>query len=486
MGADFLMERIQTIVSQVCSSADTLEENDHSIVKESENSITIRDNRTGETINVPIVEGTIPATVLAKLQLRSYDPGYFNTSPAHSAITFIDGDNGVLSYRGYPIEVLAERSNFLEVGYLLIYGDLPTRIQFQDWKDKVMSHTYLHPNLTQIMQNFRYDAHPMGMFISSIAAMGTFYPDANPALQGNDVFNDTKMRNKQIVRLIGKVSTIAACSYRHRVGRPFNQPDSSLGYTENFLYMLDRLQEISYRPNPRLARALDIMFILHADHELNCSTAAMRHIGSALTDPYTSLAGAAAALYGPLHGGANEAVLRMLEQIGTKDKIPEFLEGVKNKTRKLMGFGHRIYKNYDPRAKIIRAIAYEVFSIMGEEPLIEVAVELEAQARKDSYFVDRKLYPNVDFYSGLIYRAMGFPPDMFPVLFAIPRTVGWLAHWNEQLNDPETKIARPRQIYNGPKNREYIPMDKRSNTMDPEVPIYSSRLAMRRSVGSST
>jgi len=471
------MERLNTIVGHVCAAVD-----DSQSHEPGSNSVTITDNRTGKTINVPITDGTIPATSLNKLNLVSYDPGYFNTSPAYSAITFIDGDQGILSYRGYPIEVLAERSNFLEVAYLLLFGELPTKIQFQDWREKVMQHTYLHPNLTQIMQNFRYDAHPMGMFISSIAAMGTFYPESNPALQGQGVFNNEKTRNKQIVRLIGKVATIAACSYRHRVGRPFNEPDSTLGYTENFLYMLDRLQESAYRPNPRLARALDIMFILHADHELNCSTAAMRHIGSSLTDPYTALAGAAAALYGPLHGGANEAVIRMLEEIGTVDKIPEFIEGVKNKTRKLMGFGHRVYKSYDPRAKIIRSIAYEVFSIMGDEPLIDVAVELERQARADDYFVSRNLYPNVDFFSGLIYRSMGFPTDMFPVLFAIPRTVGWLAHWMEQLSDKDAKIARPKQVYIGSPTREYIPLEKRANEIGPEVSIHSSRLTQRRAV----
>lgn len=345
-----------------------------------------------------------------------------------------------------------------------------------------MGHTFIHQNMVELMQNFRYDAHPMGMFISTMAAMGTFYPECNPALQGKGVFSDMYVRNKQIVRIIGKVTTIAACAYRHRIGRPFNMPNSNLGYAENFLYMLDRLQEPSFLPNPRLARALNIMFILHADHELNCSTAAMRHIGSAMTDPYTALAGAASALYGPLHGGANEAVLRMLEKIGSKENIPAFLEGVKKKENLLMGFGHRVYRNYDPRAAIIRGIAYEVFSIMGEEPLIEVAVELEKLAREDDYFVSRKLFPNVDFYSGLIYRAMGFPTDMFPVLFAIPRTVGWLAHWNEQLNDPQSKIARPRQVYTGPPVREYTAIDKRNNSLPSELPLNSSQFSRRRGV----
>merc|ERR1712137_95067 len=326
-----------------------------------------------------------------------------------------------------------------------------------------MSHTYIHKDMAELMQNFRYDSHPMGMFIGSIAAMGTFYPECNPELRGSDVFKDEEMRNKQIVRIIGKVTTLAACAYRHRVGRPFNEPNSNLGYAENFLYMLDRLQEPSFRPNPRLARALDIMFILHADHELNCSTAAMRHIGSAMTDPYTALAGAASALYGPLHGGANEAVLRMLEKIGSKENIPAFLEGVKKKENLLMGFGHRVYRNYDPRAAIIRGIAYEVFSIMGEEPLIEVAVELEKLAREDDYFVSRNLFPNVDFYSGLIYRAMGFPTDMFPVLFAIPRSVGWLSHWSEFLDDKENRIIRPRQRYLGATSHDYTPIQYRAD-----------------------
>lgn len=414
-------------------------------------------------VEVEAKNNTIKATDLLKVGLTSYDPGYMNTASATSRITYIDGDRGILYYRGYPIEQLAEKSSFLEVAFLLINGELPTQPQLQKWSKRIMTHTYIHENLIQLMKNFRYDAHPMGMLISSIAALSTFYPEANAALAGEKVFKDPTIRNKQIYRIIGKLPTIAACAYRHRIGRPYNQPLANLGYTENFLYMLDHLSETSFTPHPKLAHALDVLFILHADHEMNCSTAAMRHISSSLADPYTAVAGAAGALYGPLHGGANEAVLRMLESIGNVKNIPQFIEDVKNKKQKLMGFGHRIYKNYDPRASIIKRIAYEVFEILGKEPLIEVATALEQHALKDEYFVKRKLYPNVDFYSGLIYKAMGFPTDMFPVLFCIPRAVGWLAHWLEFLEDPENRIVRPLQVFVGPERRDYIPVQDRGN-----------------------
>jgi len=374
---------------------------------------------------------------------------------------------------------LAEKSSFLEVAFLLINGNLPSKSQLEVWNEKIMTHTYLHENLISMMKTFRYDAHPMGMLISTVAALGTFYPEANPALRGSDIFKNERVRNKQIFRIVGKLPTIAACAWRHRIGRPYNEPSANLSYTENFLYMMDRLSEVKYKPNPVLARALDIMFILHADHELNCSTAAMRHISSSMTDPYTAVAGAAGALYGPLHGGANEAVLDMLEEIGKVENVPDFIEVVKNKKKKLMGFGHRIYKNYDPRAKIIRRTAYEVFEVLGREPLIEVATALEQAALKDEYFITRKLYPNVDFYSGLIYKAMGFPKDMFPVLFTIPRAVGWLAHWIEHHEDPETKIYRPRQIYLGLDERPYVPMDQRSEPKVRSQDVYSSGTAKR-------
>lgn len=436
--------------------------------------LTVLDNRTGRTHEIPIENDTINAVEFKKLKvtgnsegLKVYDPAYQNTAVAKSAITFIDGDAGILHYRGYPIEELAEKSNFLEVAYLLIYGELPDQVQFEEWQGEIMRHTFLHARVSELMQTFNYDSHPMGMFISGIAAMSTFHPEANPALAGNDIYTkNKKIRNKQILRIMGKVPTLAAMSYRHRIGRPYNLPQNGLSYTENFLYMLDRLSEDGYRPNKKLARALDILFILHADHELNCSTAAMRHIGSSLVDPYSAVAGAAAALYGPLHGGANEAVLRMLESIGTVDGVPEFVAAVKRKEKKLMGFGHRIYKNFDPRAKLIRTLAHEVFEVCGREPLIDVAVALENHALQDEYFIKRKLYPNVDFYSGLIYKAMGFPLDFFPVLFAIPRVVGWLAHWVESLEDPDSKIWRPRQVYVGEGKRTYVPLETRKYAGD--------------------
>ncbi|KAJ9062893.1 hypothetical protein DSO57_1006016 [Entomophthora muscae] len=433
------------------------------------NTLTILDNRTNKVYEVPIHKETIKASSFKAMKASSndsglmvYDPGFMNTAVAQSKITFIDGDEGILHYRGYPIEELAEKSSFLEVSYLLLYGDLPTKEQFAEFNSEVMNHTFLHRSLTDLMSAFNYDAHPMGMFISGVSALSTFTPDANPSLQGTDLYDNKGNMDKQIIRILGKMPTLAALSYRNRIGRPINNPQSHLSYTGNFLYMLDRLSEHSYQPNPKLARALDILFILHADHELNCSTAAMRHIGSSRVDPYSAIAGAAAALYGPLHGGANEAVLRMLEDIGTVENIPRFLAKVKTREKKLMGFGHRIYKNHDPRAAIIRRTAYEVFEVCGRESLIDVAVALEDAARRDSYFVERKLYPNVDFYSGLIYKAMGFPTDFFPVLFAIPRVAGWLAHWKEAHSTPGGKIWRPRQIYTGSARRAYLPIEART------------------------
>ncbi|KAJ1562634.1 hypothetical protein HK096_006583, partial [Nowakowskiella sp. JEL0078] len=453
------------------------------------NTLTVLDNRNGNTYQVDIDDGVISATAFQKMKatggggIRIYDPAYLNTAVARSKICEIDGDKGILRYRGYPIEELAEKSTciidkyfeVLEVSFLLIYGFLPSKMQLDTWTADVMRHTIIHTKMQELMHSFQYDAHPMGMFISSIAALSTFSPDANPALLGSDLFQkNIQTRNKQIIRLLGKTPTIAAACYRHRIGRDYNEPQANLSYSENFLYMMDHLSEKNYVPNPVLAKALDVLFILHADHELNCSTAAMRHIGSSLVDPYSAVAGAAAALYGPLHGGANEAVLRMLETIGTVDKIPQFIQDVKDKKKKLMGFGHRVYKTYDPRATIIRRVAYQVFEVVGREPLIDVAIELEKIALSDKYFIDRNLYPNVDYYSannpfkGLIYRAMGFPTDFFPVLFAIPRVSGWLAHWVESIQDPEQKIARPRQVYVGEGKRTYVPLEHRES--NDEIP----------------
>jgi citrate synthase len=429
--------------------------------------ITMIDNRTGKKHDFPIVDNTVKIDALWKaLKIRSYDPGYMNTASATSRICFIDGDKGILRYRGYPIEQLAEQSTFMEVSYLLLHGNLPSQQQLDYFEGRVMRHTYVHTDLQDMMKGFRYNAHPMGMVISAVAAMGTFYPEANPSLAGQDIYKDLDVRQKQIHRMLGTMPTIAAHAYRHRIGRPFVDPappERRYSYAENFLYMLDRMGHTHYKPNPRLAKALDVLFILHADHELNCSTAAMRHLSSSGVDVYSCVAGSTAALYGPRHGGANEAVLRMLEQIGSVENIPKFLADVKNKAHgvKLMGFGHRVYKNHDPRATIIRKLAEEVFSILGREPLIEIAVALEKIALSDEYFIKRKLYPNVDFYSGLIYKAMGFPTDYFPVLFTIPRTAGWLAHWNEFLDDPENRIIRPRQVYKGVDIREYTDIASR-------------------------
>jgi len=473
-----------TDVASGLTAEDTAQNKDD--IKNNKNRLSVVDNRTGKTYEIPIKNNTINALALKQISdtdgegLMSYDPAFQNTAVVTSRITYIDGDKGILRYRGYPIEEIAEKSTFLEVAFLLINGSLPDKKHLDDWSEKIMTHTYIHENLVSMMKTFRYDAHPMGMLISSIAALGTFYPEANPALRGSDIFKNERFRNKQIYRIIGKLPTIAACAWRHRIGRPYNEPGSNLSYTGNFLYMLDKLSEVKYHPNPVLERALEIMFILHADHELNCSTAAMRHISSSMADPYTAVAGAAGALYGPLHGGANEAVLHMLEEIGTIDKVPQFIQDVKARKKMLMGFGHRIYKNYDPRAKLIRKTAYEVFEVLGREPLIEVATALEAAALSDEFFITRKLYPNVDFYSGLIYKAMGFPTDMFPVLFTIPRAVGWLAHWIEHHEDKETKIYRPRQVYLGEDVRPYVPIENRpeSNAVRSQD-SYSSNTAKR-------
>ena len=427
----------------------------------SKNTLTITDNRTGKTYEIPIEHDTIPAMALRQIKVNpddfgmmTYDPAYMNTASCKSKITYIDGDKGILEYRGYPIEQLAEQSSYLEVAYLLIYGELPTKDQLDYWNNRVMRHTYIHENLAHLMQAFRYDAHPMGMLIGSIAALSTLHSEAKN-------FDNPQVRQKQIWRILGKLPTIAAFAYRRRIGRPFNYPDSTLGYTANFLYMLDYLNERNYEVNPVLARALDVLFILHADHEQNCSTATMRGVGSSQVDPYSAMAAAAAALYGPLHGGANEAVLRMLTEIGSVSAIPAYIERVKKGEMRLMGFGHRVYKNYDPRASIIKKVAYEVFEVTGSNPLIDVAVELERIALSDDYFISRKLYPNVDFYSGIIYQAMRFPTDMFPVLFAIPRASGWLAQWLEMIDDPDQKIARPRQVYLGYDKRDYVPLEER-------------------------
>lgn len=425
----------------------------------SKESLSVTDNRTGNTYEIPIEHGTIKAMTLRDIKvdetdfgLMSYDPAYKNTASTKSTITFIDGDKGILRYRGYPIEQLAETKNFLEVAYLILFGSLPTADEFRGWSNEITYHTFLHENLKSLMQAFRYDAHPMGMFIASVSALATFYPEARNV-------DDPEARLYQIRRLIAKVPTIAAFSYRHIRGLPYVYPDNDLSYTGNFLNMMFKMTEAKYQPDPVLERALDVLFILHADHEQNCSTSTMRNIGSAKADPYSALAGAAAALYGPLHGGANEAVLRMLNEIGDIKAVPEYIKRVKAGEFRLMGFGHRVYKNYDPRAKIIKQVADQVFEVTGRNPLLDIALELERIALEDDYFVQRKLYPNVDFYSGLIYQAMSLPVDLFPVLFAIGRTVGWLAQWQELVEDPEQAIARPRQIYLGEDQRD-VPKGK--------------------------
>jgi citrate synthase len=423
--------------------------------------LTITDNRTGSTYELPIENGTIRTLDLRQIKvqpddfgLMGYDPAFGNTASAKSQVTFIDGEKGILRYRGYPIEQLAEKSTYLEVAYLIFFGELPNQKQLDEWVHDITFHTYLHENIKDLMHAFRYDAHPMGMFISTLAALSTFYPEARNV-------DDPAVRLYQVKRLIAKVPTIAAFSYRHNLGLPFVYPDNDLSYAGNFLSMMFKMAEAKYTPNPALERALDVLFILHADHEQNCSASAMRSIGSSKVDPYSAMSGAAAALFGPLHGGANEAVLRMLREIGDKKNIPGFLKHVESGERKLMGFGHRVYKNYDPRAKIVKQVADEVFEVTGRNPLLDVALELEHIALEDEYFISRKLYPNVDFYSGIIYQAMGLPVTMYPVLFAIGRTVGWLAQWEEMITDPEQRISRPRQVYLGAGKRDFVPMESR-------------------------
>jgi citrate synthase len=428
----------------------------------SKDTLTITDNRTGKSYELPIQNGTVKALDLRQIKtsdedfgLMTYDPAFTNTASCKSRITFIDGDRGILNYRGYPIEQLAESSTHLETAYLILNGELPNRQQHDQWVYNITHHTMVHENVKDLADGFRYDAHPMGMLMSTVAALSTFYPEAKD-------IHDAANRREQIFRLIAKMPTIAAFSYRHLMGLPYAYPDNDLSYTGNFLQMMFSMGK--YKVNPTMERALDVLFILHADHEQNCSTSAMRSIGSSEADPYVSMAGAIGALYGPLHGGANEAVLRMLAEIGSKDRVPAFVKEVKESggERRLMGFGHRVYKNYDPRAKIIKLMAEKVFEVTGRNPLLDIAIELERIALQDEYFLKRKLYPNVDFYSGLIYQAMKFPVDMFPVLFAIGRTSGWLAQWQEMLDDQDQKIARPRQVYLGPARREYLPFAARA------------------------
>jgi len=425
------------------------------------NTLTIIDNRTNLRYEIPVHQGTIRTMDLRKIQITpddfgimGYDPAFMNTASCQSAVTFIDGDKGVLRYRGYGIEYLAEKCSFLEVAYLLLFGELPTAAELKDWVHTITHHTMIHETTKKFLEGFRYDAHPMGMFISTVAALSTVYPEARNV-------HDPAIRKLEIARLIGKVPTIAAYTYRHSLGYPYVYPDNELSYAANFMNMLWKMVEPKYQANPILARALDILFILHADHEQNCSANVMRATGSSLADPFVSVAAAAAALSGPLHGGANEEVLKMLDEIGSKNRVWSYLEQVKAGHGKLMGFGHRVYKNYDPRARIIKWTADQVFEVTGRNPKLEIALELERIALDDEYFVKRKLYPNVDFYSGIIYQAMGFQPEMFTVLFAIPRTVGWLAQWQEMLQDPEQKIARPRQIYIGNEAREFVPIERR-------------------------
>jgi citrate synthase len=423
--------------------------------------LTVVDNRTGREYEIPIEDGTIRATELRKIKtheddfgLMSYDPAYMATASCRSSITFIDGERGILEYRGYPIEQLAERSTYLEVAYLLVHGELPNKEQLDTWVHDITIHTFVHENIKEFMQGFRYDAHPMGMLLASVGALSTFYPEAAQ-------IKDEEIRYYQTIRLIAKMPTLAAFAYRHNRGMPYVYPVNDLSYPGNFLSMIYKIAEPVYHPDPRLERALDVLFILHADHEQNCSASAVRSVGSSQVDPYSAVAAGVAALYGPLHGGANEQVLRMLRRIERKENIPDFVKGVKDGNERLMGFGHRVYKNYDPRARIIRQHAHEVFEVTGTNPLLDIAIELEKIALEEDYFIERKLYPNVDFYSGIIYEALGMPVEMFPVLFAIGRTSGWIAQWLEMIQDPEQKIARPRQIYTGARGRDYVPVEQR-------------------------
>jgi citrate synthase len=423
--------------------------------------LTVTDNRTGQTYELPVTDGTVRATDLRQIKanaedfgLMSYDPAYMNTASCRSGITYIDGDAGILQHRGYPIEQLCESSTYLEVAYLLINGRLPNQVELTAWVDEITIHTFVHENVKDFMEGFRYDANPMGMLVASVGALSTFYPDANK-------IREERVRAIQIIRLLAKMPTLAAFAFRHNMGQPYVYPDNDLSYAGNFLGMMYKMTELKYEPDPRLERALDVLFILHADHEQNASTSAVRSVGSTQVDPYSALAGGVAALYGPLHGGANEAALRMLERIEKVENIPDFLEGVKAGDERLMGFGHRVYKNYDPRARIIRKYLDDVFEVRGKSPLLEVATELEQRALDDDYFTSRKLYPNVDFYSGLIYEALGLPVAMFPVMFAIGRTSGWIAQWLEMVEDPDQKIARPRQIYTGERDVDYVPIGER-------------------------
>jgi len=425
-------------------------------------SLSVTDNRTGRSYEVPIKQGSVRAMDFRDIKvdeddfgLLVYDPGFTNTASCRSSITRIDGEAGVLEHRGYPIEQLAEKSTYLETAYLLIHGELPTQKQLDDWREEIKFHTYLHENARKFMEGFQYDAHPMGMLVGTVAAMSTFYRDSKAVM-------DPEARHNQIVRLIAKMPTIAAFAYRHNQGKPYVYPDNDLSYSGNFLSMLWKMSEPKYQPDPVLQRAMDVLWILHADHEQNCSTNAMRAVGSSHADPYSATAAATAGLYGPRHGGANEEVINMLLRIGSKSAIPEFLKGVRAGNERLMGFGHRVYKSYDPRARIIKQTADEVFDLVGRNQLLDIALELEHIALEDEYFIEHKLYPNVDFYSGIIYQALGFPVGMFPVLFAIPRTSGWLAQWVEMLTDEDQRIARPRQIFEGSATRDYQPIEKRS------------------------
>jgi len=427
----------------------------------SADSLTVRDNRSGQEYDLPIADGAVRASDIGKIRrdddspgLSIYDPGFVNTASCRSSVTFIDGEKGILEYRGYPIEQLAEKSTYLEVAYLLIHGELPTKDQYQGWAHEITYHTFVHENVRTFMQGFRYDAHPMGMLMASVGALSTFYPESRN-------ISDAENRHMQVVRMIAKMPTLGAWAFRHAQGKPYIYPDNDLGYAANFLAMLFKMSEQKFEADERLVRALEVLFILHADHEQNCSTNAVRSVGSSQVDPYSAVSAGIAALYGPLHGGANEAVLRMLRRIGSAEKVPEFIESVKSGKERLMGFGHRVYKNHDPRATIIKRACDDVFEVTGVNPLLKIAVELEKIALEDEYFVSRKLYPNVDFYSGLIYEALQFPPEMFTVLFAIPRTSGWLAQWLELVQDPDQKIARPKQIYTGDRTLDFVPASER-------------------------
>jgi len=429
-------------------------------------SLSVTDNRTGQNYEIEISDGTVKAMDFRQIKvseddfgLMTYDPAFTNTASCRSSVCYIDGEAGVLEYRGYPIDQLCEHSTYLEVAYLLIYGELPTQEQLDEWVFEITHHTFVHENIKKFVEGFRYDAHPMGMLLATVGALSTFYPDAKN-------IEDEGERHMAAVRMIAKMPTLAAFAYRHNLGLPYVYPDNDLSYPGNFLSMMFKMTEVKYEPDPRLAKALDVLWILHADHEQNCSTNAVRGVGSSQVDPYSAVAAGVAALYGPLHGGANEAVLRMLDRIGSTDNIPGFLEGVKKREEKLMGFGHRVYKNYDPRAQIIKQHVDEVFEVTGRNPKLDIAVELEKRALDDEYFVERKLYPNVDFYSGLIYEALNLPPDMFTVMFAIPRTSGWIAQWREMQTDSETKIARPRQIYTGAREHDYVPIAERKKLTD--------------------